>query len=133
MMNRQVKTQAWISEIEVYDQKGGHVLALQCQTPDLKPFELTLIFNPQSPRNSTRGHNWWLIQKMLGDGFAADFESVHFDAKALAAKVRNTFHWFRLDVDGKSIWLRDVRPCEPFSLHDETAAILALEELFHVR
>jgi len=132
-MKRKVKTKAWVSEIEVYDRRDGHTLAMQCQTPDLKPFELTLVFHPRAPRQSTRGHNWLLIQKMVGDTFTAEFEAVHFDAKALAAKVRSTFHWFLLDVDGKSIWLRDVKPSEPFALHDEAAAILALEELFHVR
>jgi len=132
-MKRQVKTRAWISEIEVYDKPDGHTLAMQCQTPELKPFELTLVFHPRAPRQSTRGHNWRLIEKMIGSTFADDFAASHFDAKAVAAKVRSTFHWFLLDVDGKSIWLRDVKPSEPFALHDEAAAILALEELFHVR
>lgn len=132
-MKRRVTTKAWISEIEVYDRLDGHTLAMQCLTRELKPFEVTLVFHPRAPRHSTRGHNWRLIEKMVGDGFAAAFEASHFDAKATAAKVRGTFHWFLLDVLGKSIWLRDVKPSEPFSLHDEAAAILALEELFHVR
>jgi hypothetical protein len=129
---RKVKTRAWIEDVEVYDKADGTTLAMQCQTNEQKPFAVTLIFNPQAVDKSTKGRNWRLIEKMLGGVSTADWETAHFDTKAVAAQVRNTFHWFLLHVNGHDVWLRDVKPCEPFALYDEAEAIRAVEEAFHV-
>ena len=76
-MKRRVKAKAWISEIEVYDRLDGHTLAMECQTVDLKPFELTLAFHPRAPLQSTRGNNWCHSAAPAGGG--GDF----FNGRAL--------------------------------------------------
>ena len=129
-MMRKTKTRAWIEDVEVYESADGTVLAMQCQTNELKPFSVTLKFHPQAVEKSTKGRNWRLIEKMLGDVSLDDWEASHFDVKPIAAKVRHTFHWFLLQVNGRDVWLRDVKPSEPFDLHDEAAAIRAVDDAF---
>lgn len=129
-MKRTIKTRAYIEDVDVYDKSQGHAIALQCLTDKLKPFELTLVFDPNARERSTRGRNWQLIERMLGDVSSTEWERAHYCAKSVAARVRGTFHWFKIDVNGQNLWLRDVRPLEPFELGDEGAAIAAVEEYF---
>lgn len=130
---RSVKSRAWVEEVETYSTAEGFGIILDCRTPDMKQFAVTLRCSPRAPEHSVAGRNQRNIKKMLDHVGVTerDLAHNHFDWKTTAARVRHGFFWFKLDVDNKSIFLRDVRPCEPFPVLDPVeeyeAAIAATE------
>lgn len=119
-MARSVKSRAWVEDVETYPTAEGFGIILECRTPEMKRFSVTLRCSPRAPQQSVAGRNLSLIEKMLSFGgiTAREHEVDHFDWKRTAARVRHGFYWFKLDVDKESIFLRDVRPCEPFSIEE---------------
>lgn len=134
-MTRSIKSRAWVEDVETYPTADGYGIILECRAPDMKRFTVTLRCSPRATEQSVGGRNQRTIGRMLDhvgvtlDDLARD----HFDWKATAARVRHGFFWFKLDVDNKSIFLRDVRPCDPFPVSDPVedmeAACAALEAL----
>jgi len=132
-MGRSVKSRAWVEDVENYPTAEGFGIILECSTPEMKRFTVTLRCSPRAPEQSVAGRNQRTIQRMLAHVGVTprDLEVDHFDCKTTAARVRHGFFWFKLDVDNNLIFLRDVRPCEPFPVRDpvadEAAAIAATE------
>lgn len=117
---RSLKSRAWVEEVETYTTAEGFGIILDCLTPKMERFSVTLRCSPSAPEQSVAGRNQRNIKKMLDyvGVTERDFAHTHFDWKTTAARVRHGFFWFKLDVDEKSIFLRDVRPCEPFPVFD---------------
>lgn len=136
---RRVKSKAWVEEIETHSTPDGYGITLDCRTPEMKPFSITMRCNPDASEFSTRGRAQRLVCKMLDavGVTGTEWAQAQYDAKTIAARVRHGFFWFLLDVNGQDIWLRDVKPCEPFEVfdkaQDERDAIAALEQIMEAR
>lgn len=134
-MARSIKSRAWVEDVETYPTADGYGIILECRGPDMERFTVTLRCSPRATEQSVAGRNQRIICRMLDH--VCETESVlaqnHYDWKATAARVRHGFFWFKMDVDNKSIFLRDVRPCDPFPVFDPVedleAACAALEAL----
>jgi hypothetical protein len=132
---RSIKSRAWVEEVETYHTAEGFGIILDCRTPEMKRFSVTLRCGTRAHEKSVAGRNMAIIERMLDyvGMTTRDLERSHYDWKTSAARVRHGFFWFKLDVDNKSIFLRDVRPCDPFPVFDPVedmeAACAALEAL----
>lgn len=132
-MARSIKTPAWVEDVETYNTAEGFGIILECRDRDMKRFSVTLRCGSMAHEKSVAGRNMAIIKRMTEyvGATARDLERNHYDWKSTAARVRHGFFWFKLDVDNKSMFLRDVRPCEPFPVIDrlarEEAAIAATE------
>ena len=134
-MARSIKTPAWVEEVETYNTAEGFGIILDCRDRDMKRFTVTLRCGSMAHEKSVAGRNMAIIKRMTDyvGVTERDLERNHYNWKTTAARVRHGFFWFKLDVDNKSIFLRDVRPCEPFPVFDPVedmeAACAALEAL----